>query len=375
MRKPIRFPVWKLISFQTVLKHAHILGFLNGRPPPHQMKDTTMTERNPILITGAGGQIGGVSRLMVDMLLEQGHSVRAFVRRDDERAQSLRAAGAEVFVGDLLKFADVAAALKGVRRIYFSMSLSPYYADALTLMAAAARAQGDIEAFVHMSDYEQVYMTLEKMTTPDEERRSWLGGLVTDWSPQQRAHWVCEQVLDWSGLPTVNVRATLFVENALITWMQQGPLSNGELRLPFGNQRLAPIAAHDVAEVCVKILVDPAPHISKSYELTGPELKDMHGFAEDYAAALGREVTYIPEELDAWHEAFVNETFLRETLGDTAAQHVAEHMRTLTRLVAGGRYDVVTDQLETLLGRPPRTMRWALQNNAHMRELAVAPNQ
>jgi hypothetical protein len=116
---------------------------------------------------------------MVDMLLEQGHPVRAFVRRDDERAQSLREAGAEVFVGDLLKFADVAAALKGVRRIYFSMSLSPYYSDALTLMAAAARAQGDIEAFVNMSNYEQSYMTLEKMTAPDEERRSWLGGLVT----------------------------------------------------------------------------------------------------------------------------------------------------------------------------------------------------
>jgi NAD(P)H dehydrogenase (quinone) len=46
-----------------------------------------MSERNPILITGAGGQVGGVSRVMVDLLLEQGHPVRAFVRRDDERAQ------------------------------------------------------------------------------------------------------------------------------------------------------------------------------------------------------------------------------------------------------------------------------------------------
>jgi NAD(P)H dehydrogenase (quinone) len=292
------------------------------------------------------------------------------VRRDDERAQSLRAAGAEVFVGDLLKLADVAAALKGVRRIYFSMSLSPYYADALTLMAAAARAQGDIEVFVNMSDYEQSYMTLEKMTTPDDERRSWLGGLVTDWSPQQRAHWICEQVLDWSGIPTVNVRATLFIENPLMTWLPLGALSNGELRLPFGNQRLAPIAVHDVAEVCVKMLVDPAPHISKSYELTGPELNDMHGFAEDYAAALGRQVVYIPEEV----EAFIDETFLQETLGDTAARHVAAHMRTLTRLVAGGQYDVVTDQLETLLGRPPRTRaRDHLPSRRHLVQHGCGP--
>ena len=70
---------------------------------PNLMENTQMTERNPILITGAGGQVGGVSRLMVDMLLEQGHPVRAFVRRDDQRAQSLREAGADVFVGDLLK--------------------------------------------------------------------------------------------------------------------------------------------------------------------------------------------------------------------------------------------------------------------------------
>jgi len=334
-----------------------------------------MTERNPILITGAGGQVGGVSRVMVDMLLEQGHPVRAFVRRDDERAQSLREAGAEVFVGDLLKLADVAAALKGVKRIYFSMTPQPYYADALTLMAAAARAQGDIEAFVHLSNYEQSYMTLEKMTTPDEERRSWLGGLVTDWSPQQRAHWVCERVLDWSGLPTINVRATLFAENPHLTWMQLGPLSNGELRLPFGNQRLAPIAVHDLAEVCVKMLVDPAPHISKSYELTGPELKDMYEFAEDYAAALGRQVTYIPEEVEAWNEAFMDESVLQESLGDPAtARHVAAHLKIQTRLIATGRYDVLSDQLEPLLGRPPRTLRWALQNNTNLRELASAPN-
>ncbi|WP_345008750.1 NmrA family NAD(P)-binding protein [Streptomyces shaanxiensis] len=40
--------------------------------------------------------MGGVSRTMVDILLEQGHPVRAFVRQDDERAHSLRQAGAEV---------------------------------------------------------------------------------------------------------------------------------------------------------------------------------------------------------------------------------------------------------------------------------------
>ncbi|WP_234365253.1 NmrA family NAD(P)-binding protein [Streptomyces sp. RTd22] len=332
---------------------------------PSQTEDTTMPEHNPILITGAAGHIGGVSRTMVDMLLEQGHPVRAFVRRDDERADSLRQAGAEIFVGDLLNIADVTAALKGCRRIYFSMSLSPYYTDAVSLMAAAARAQGDLEVFVNMSEFEQSFMTFEKMTAPEDERRSWLGGLVADWSPQQRAHWVAERVLEWSGLPTVNVRAAMFVENPLMTWLALEPLSDGELRLPFGHHRLAPIAGYDVAEACAKILADPTPHISKSYELNGPDLKDMHGFAEDFGAVLGRQVTYVPEEVETWNENYVDTAL-------AGLPHTAEHLKTLTRLIGGGGYRGVTDQLETLLGRRPKTVRWALENHPRIRKLASA---
>jgi hypothetical protein len=74
-------------------------------------------------------------------------------------------------------------------RIYFSMSLSPYYTDAVSLMAAAARAQGDIEVFVNISEYEQSFMTFDRMTAPEAERRAWLGGLVADWlRGQQPGH-------------------------------------------------------------------------------------------------------------------------------------------------------------------------------------------
>src|SRR3954452_16409047 len=39
----------------------------------------------PILVTGAAGQLGGVGRSVSLLLLEQGLPVRALVRRDDER--------------------------------------------------------------------------------------------------------------------------------------------------------------------------------------------------------------------------------------------------------------------------------------------------
>ena len=319
----------------------------------------------PVLVTGAGGRVGSLGPTMIRMLLDKGQAVRAFVRHDDERAQSLRDLGAQVFVGDLLDIADVAAALQGCRRVYFSMGLSPYYIDANILMAAAARAQGGIEVFVNISEYEQSYMTYDKMTARREERLAWLGGLTADWSPQQRAHWISEQVLNWSGLPVVHVRATMFVENPILSWFPvKAALETGELRLPFGAGKIAPIAGFDVAEVCAKILIDPEPHISKAYELTGPELKDMHGFAKDYEAALGRSVSYVPQPIEPWIGNHID-----KDLG-VRDPHVAQHLRTLVRLVAGGRYDVVTNQLERLLERAPKTVRWALQNSPRIRKEA-----
>ena len=66
------------------------------------------------LITGAGGGIGSVSRRVVQVLLDAGESVRAMVHRDDDRADRLRALGADVSVGDLTSAVDIVAAMDGV---------------------------------------------------------------------------------------------------------------------------------------------------------------------------------------------------------------------------------------------------------------------
>src|SRR5213592_1106265 len=68
-----------------------------------------MADDGSILVTGAAGQLGGVGRSVAGLLLERGLPVRALVRREDDRAAALRAAGAEVVVGDLLEPADVPA--------------------------------------------------------------------------------------------------------------------------------------------------------------------------------------------------------------------------------------------------------------------------
>ena len=59
-----------------------------------------MGDDGSILVTGAAGQLGSVGRSVTGMLLDRGFPVRAMVRREDDRAASLRAAGAQVVVGD-----------------------------------------------------------------------------------------------------------------------------------------------------------------------------------------------------------------------------------------------------------------------------------
>src|SRR5690349_880393 len=59
-----------------------------------------MTDKRPILVTGAAGQVGAVGRTVCGLLLERGLRVRAMVRREDDRSAALRTAGADVVVGD-----------------------------------------------------------------------------------------------------------------------------------------------------------------------------------------------------------------------------------------------------------------------------------
>jgi NAD(P)H dehydrogenase (quinone) len=154
-----------------------------------------MADNGSILVTGAAGQLGAVGRTVTGLLLDRGLAVRAMVRREDDRAASLRAAGAEVVVGDLLEPADVLRVVSGCRRVYFGMSVSAAYLEATVTMAAVARDVG-VDALVNMSQMTVSEMRIQN-TTP---------------SHQQRQHWLGEQTLAWSGLPVVTIRPTMFLE-------------------------------------------------------------------------------------------------------------------------------------------------------------------
>src|SRR4051812_35598236 len=170
----------------------------------------------PVLVTGAAGQLGAVGRTVTDLLLTRGLPVRAMVRREDDRAVELRAAGAEVVVGDLLEPTDIYRIVSGCQRVYFGMSVAAGYLEAAMTMAVVSREIG-VSALVNMSQMTVSQMNIQNTTS----------------SHQQRQHWLSEQALAWSGLPVVTIRPTMFLETFL-------PLAAPTIRdrdrieLPFG---------------------------------------------------------------------------------------------------------------------------------------------
>ena len=293
-----------------------------------------MPTTNPILVTGVPGRVGGVGDAVVSALRRRDLPVRALVRSKDDNADAVRATGAEVVIGDLTRGADVLRALAGCKRMYFGMSVSAPYLEATVATAAAARQAGDLEVFVNMSQMTVSAMSLTEMTD----------------SPQQRQHWLGEQVLNWSGLPVVHVRATVFLQHPFfLEWAAESITRDGTIRLPFGSGRTSPIDTLDVAEVIAAILANPAAHVGKVYELTGPKSQDLRGLAAEYSEALGRPVTYVDVPFEQWRDQELRPRGLPE--------HVYEHFLTMAKLHAANRYDRLTHDVEAILGRPATSVR------------------
>src|SRR5499426_4913048 len=290
-----------------------------------------MADKGSILVTGAAGQLGAVGRTVTGLLLERGLVVRAMVRREADRAAALRAAGAEVVVGDLLEPADVYRVVSGCRRVYFGMSISAGYLQATVTMAAVAREVG-VDALVNMSQMTVSQMSIRN-TTP---------------SPQQRQHWLSEQALGWSGLPVVTIRPTVFLEGFFLRFVGPTIRDRGRIELPFGRGKTSPVAATDVARVVAAVLADPGPHLGRIYELTGPRSQDMHGVAQEYAEALHREVTYADIPPEEWEQG-LHKAGLSE--------HLLHHLVTMAALNRAGRYDRMADGVERVTGRPAMRVR------------------
>ena len=291
-----------------------------------------------ILVTGAAGRVGGVGRTVTELLLKQGKAVRAMVRIEDERAQALRELGAEVVIGNLLDLDSMHRAIAGCETMYFGMSVSDTYLAATVNTAAVAKHHG-VKAFINMSQMTVSQMSITETTT----------------SPQQKLHWLAEQALNWSGLPVTQVRPTALFEGSFLILTSDSVRESNQIRLPFGEGKTSPIAVEDVARVIAALLADPQPHIGKIYNLTGPQSENMYFYAKEYSEALGRMITYQDIPVEPWRGGLLERGM---------PVYLVDHLATMADLHRAGRYDRLSNDVLTLTGQGPRTVREIVRKNA-----------
>src|SRR3984893_11605679 len=292
----------------------------------------------PILVTGAAGRVGAVGRTVTELLLKQGKAVRAMVRTEDKRAQALRDMGAEVVVGNLLDLDSMHGVIAGCDTMYFSMSISDAYLAATVNTAAVAKYHG-VKAFINMSQ-----MTVSQMSTT-----------ATTPSPQHKLQWLSEQALNWSGLPVVHVRPTVFLEGFFLTLTSDSVKQSNRIKLPFGEGKTSPVAAEDVARVVATLLESPQPHIGKIYHLTGPQSENMHFYAQEYSKALGRTISYQDIPVEPWRHALLERRW---------PVHVVNHLAAMADLHRAGRFDRMSDEVLMLTGERPLSVQEFVKKNA-----------
>ena len=299
---------------------------------------------NPILITGAaGGQQGSTGRVIATLLLEQGLPVRAFVRKLDARSDELRQKGAEIIEGDLLNPASVQAAMKDVKRAYFTYPVADRLLEAATIFATSARDAG-VELVVNNSQFQG---------TPDDPL---FRDLQRAPSFRNLQHRLADRIFDWAQIGAVHIQAPPYYENVRALVSRSVAEQNAAF-LPWGDgDAVIPLAgAEDVARVAATLLAASNAPSEKVYPLVSETLT-VRQIVETLGKAIGRPIRYVPITDEQWVDA------VKERINPHALDHLT-HLWQYFRNSKEPRQ--ATNAIREVTGRNPQTLEEFFRANAN----------
>jgi uncharacterized protein YbjT (DUF2867 family) len=296
-----------------------------------------------ILVTGAaGGQQGSTGRLVAGLLLKQGLPVRAFVHKLDARSEQLRQLGAEIVEGDLLRPASVWAAIKDVKRAYFTYPVADGLLEAATIFAATARDAG-VELVVNNS---QLQRTSGNSPLGDLERAPTFRNLQ---------HRLADRIFDWAQVGAVHLQAPPYYENvrALVS---RSVAEQSTVFLPWGpGQAVIPLTgAEDVSRVAATLLANPSLPSQHVYPLVS-ETPSVEEIVETLSRAMGRSIRYVPITDEQWAEA----------VEGRLSRHALDHLSHLWQYFRNAEEHVQpSDAVRAVTGRNPQTLEEFFRANA-----------
>jgi NAD(P)H dehydrogenase (quinone) len=272
-----------------------------------------------IAVTGATGNIGGA---VARALAEQGVPVRLIVR-DAARAPELP--GSEVAVATYGDADASRAALEGVD---------------LLLMVSGAEAQD------RLAQHRSFVGAAASAGVRHVVYTSFVGAAQDATFTLGRDHWATEEAIRATSMAHTFLRDSFYLD-----FVEDLVGEDGVIRGPAGDGAMAAVARADVARVATEVLLHPAAHLDRTYELTGPTAITLAEAARVVSEVRGHEVTYHRETLD--------EAYASRAVWDPEPWQADAWVSTYTA-IAEGALARVSGDVERVTGRRPLSLREVL---------------
>ena len=272
-----------------------------------------------ILVTGATGTHGSTGLAVIRQLLKEGKEVRALVRTIDKRSDTLKELGCEVIQGDFEDLASLREALSGIDSGFFSYPIKDGILSAAANFALAAKEAG----LKHVVNNTMV-VTMD--LSP---------------SPFARQSFLVEQIFEWAGITTTNLRSGFFYEN-LLRYSKEEILHKHKISWPMGSgdTKLAWITSKDVA-LAASALLSNTGNVSKTLYLTGPDALTFNEVAAICSEVLNIKINYFDAEVDK----FISHVSQIEN-GNPV---IINHLKGLSGAFRAGKsFGITTETLKTL---------------------------
>jgi len=277
-----------------------------------------------VLIIGASGNIG---RNVVSELVKRDVEVVALVRKSEHGVTAdgpLSDPQVRIAEGDLTQPDTIRKAADGCTSIFV---LTPHSPDQVELQNTAVDAASDVGA------------KIVKVS-------SWGPSVYKDSPvPGGYRHWLTQQYVIEQQVPYTFLQPNYFMQ-VLINRYANDVRRRGVLPSPAGSRGISMVDVRDVAEVAACTLIEPG-HDGRSYVLSGPTAPTYDQIALMLTRLTGRDVTY--------HDLSEDE-FARWMKDEGRQPWETDHAAAIFRLYRTGIGELVTDDVERVTGRPPRTI-------------------
>lgn len=303
-----------------------------------------------IVITGASGQYGraAVEKLLAKVPAED----LILITRTPAKLAELAERGADVRRGDFDEPESLRAAFAGGDKLLLISGTRVGARVAQHKAAIDAAAAAGVGHILYTS-----FIGIDDPGNPAEVRHD---------------HIETEKLIRASGMAWTMLRDAHYAD-AMIVMAGPGVMQTGKWISNAGDGREAMVWRDDCVTCAVAVLTGDG-HAGQIYNITGPDLQSFAEVTALMAEVTGRPLDYVAVDDEAQYAMFDAMGIPRRPVDDQYVKGIpwnSDDMVTFGQAIREGFLEVRTDDVETLTGRPARSVRQMIEENAEMLKAAA----